>query len=360
MKMVAIVLFAAVALFVVVCVALSEHTTITESAAIKELNKNVLILPDTQSIHKKFNGKIVYVQGKVETQNLLTNAEFGIAAKSLALKCTVDYYQWHLATGTDKTFLNRYKKEWESYLSDVKGKDNTLIADYNKFEIYTKDSYLGAYTVSDEILSTFSMPFNGYTLQLSSQQKENIQRKLIEKAQSRQEFSESLLAYNELVRNGEDPSLVHLLQNGAVYLGLDPQNPRIGDMQIAFSLAPHEITMSAIVQQNGNTLEPYKNKHGEIITSVIESGEIGLEKLLSTAQFSTSDYQWIFRIAIPFVFAVIFGICFLIFGEMKDFLMLYGKSTWYSKGLSLLILGIAAYALIFILVYASVLYSRYF
>ncbi len=371
-KMVAFIWLAVVAIFLVIFMVMSEHTTIIEKSTIQELNKNVLILPDTQSVHKEFNGKTVYAQGKVETQNLLSHAEFGaelgaefgaefgIEAKSLGLKCTVHYYQWHLQTGTDRTFMNRYIKKWKSYLSDVKGKDNTLIADYHKFKIYTKDSYLGAYSVSEEILSTFPMPFYDYAVQLSWQQMEDIQKTLIAKAQNRQEFSESLLAYDELVRQGKNPSLVHMLLDGTVYLGLDPQNPRIGDIQLSFSVAPHEIIMSAIVQQNGNTLEPYKNEHGEIITSVIESGEISLPKLLSTAQFSTSDFQWVSRIVIPCIFAVIFGIYFRISGKRKDFLMFYGKSTWYSKGLSMLVLGIFAYVLIFILIYGSVLHSRYF
>ncbi len=353
-----IILFLVLALFLVIATCISEHTSIAENAAIKDLNNNVFVLPDAQSIHKKFEGKNVYVQGKVETQGILINSEFGIEANSLALECKVSYFQWYFAKRSERSFMQPYKKAWASHLSNVSAKENTLIADYKEFQEFAKDACLGAYAVSSKILSSFPMPFYAYSVQLSLQERENIQKMLLEKAQNHQKFSESILAYKDLVSKGENPSLVHILQNGSVYLGLEPQNPRIGDMQLSFSLAPREVTISAIARQNGNTLESYTNEHGETITTVIQSGDVDLARLLRSALFETSDFQWMVRIAMPCLFAIIIWIFCRLSGIKDNFILLHGRVTWQSRCISMLAAGVFLYLLIFILIYGYIQYAR--
>jgi hypothetical protein len=81
--------------------------------------------------------------------------------------------------------------------------------------------------------------------------------------------------------------------DGAIYVGANPADPRIGDLKISYSLAPNG-PVSAIARQAGASLAPYQTKAGGTLY-IIDPGQLDAAQMFKQAESENAVMTWIIR-----------------------------------------------------------------
>ena len=97
--------------------------------------------------------------------------------------------------------------------------------------------------------------------------------------------------------------------DGAIYIGANPADPRIGDLKVSYSLAPNG-PVSAIGRQTGAGLAPYQTKAGGTLY-IIDPGELDAAQMFKQAESENAVATWIVRgvalLAMGIGFALLFS-----------------------------------------------------
>jgi hypothetical protein len=81
--------------------------------------------------------------------------------------------------------------------------------------------------------------------------------------------------------------------DGAIYIGANPADPRVGDLKISYSLAPNG-PVSAIARQTGAGLAPYQTKAGGTLY-IIDPGQLDAAQMFKQAESENAVMTWIIR-----------------------------------------------------------------
>ena len=81
--------------------------------------------------------------------------------------------------------------------------------------------------------------------------------------------------------------------DGAIYVGANPADPRVGDLKISYSLAPNG-PVSAIARQAGASLAPYQTKAGGTLY-IIDPGQLDAAQMFKQAESENAVMTWIIR-----------------------------------------------------------------
>lgn len=268
----------------------NEGRAVKTYQALKEGASSVISI-SAQAPEQKNNGKLVHLTGMATTKEKLRDNDFGLSLNAIALKRTVEMYQWkeNKRTRTEKTSgggerkvtTYNYTRKWSSSLikssnfNRRRNHENPSRMPYNSKNIYANQVRVGEFALSKNLIKNINK-FEKYNIPANAQ----FPRVLGERARVERQY---------------------------VYYGANSLNPRVGDIRVKFETVSPQI-VSAIAQQNNNDLIPYTASNGSEI-EILHLGQHSAQKMFEGEQTANAILTWSLRFG--GFFMMLFGISLL-------------------------------------------------
>ena len=294
-------------------------------------------------------GELICGTAMATTEDSLTDAQFGIGAKAIALRRTVEYYQWveHAESKSEDklggkqvtTTTYTYSKQWvSSPVQSSQFKDpayqnkNMVLTTIDEAEQYAENVSFGAYklseslihsissregldlAISEDLLAQFDKSTQAayerfYGVQKSIQQQptqqpapqpaipDSIRALLSDSAKavldSLQAVNDSIVKSMANAENKKDLQYVHQASN-VLYFGRVPGSPEVGDVRVTFEIVvPAKVTVMAVV--DGDTFKPYKAKNGKRFQTLVMGKKSG-DEIIDAEKEANNMILWALRI----------------------------------------------------------------
>lgn len=292
------------------------------------------------------DGELICGTAMATTEDSLTDAQFGIGAKAIAIIRKVEYYQWveHVTEkrqdklgGKEEVIKDySYNREWVSRpVESAQFKDpayqnkNMVLNTFEDAEQYAENVSFGAYKLSESLIHCISSN-EGLDLAISEdllkqfdqntqaayerfygvQKKQPTQQPTQQPAipdslkallpdsvkaalDSLQAINDSIVKSMENAENKKDLEYVHQASN-VLYLGRVPGSPEVGDVRITFEkIVPAKVTVMAVV--DGDTFKPFKAKNGKRFQRLVMGKKSG-DEIIEAEKEANSMILWALRI----------------------------------------------------------------
>lgn len=226
------------------------------------------------------DGKLVHLSGSTASSQDIVDADLGVAAKGLALKRTVEMYQWvekstsetrKSVGGSDETVTRyTYDRAWStsttasSGFKEPRGHENPSFPNLGGTTIYARDATLGGFALNERILAGLSTS-DAPTISASAGQ-----------------------------RAAEYFGKRTTLTPGTIYAGANPGSPQVGDIRITYAVAPNA-PISVVAKQSQATLAPYATRNGREIL-LVSAGVQDPATMFAGAQSANVIVTWVVRV----------------------------------------------------------------
>lgn len=297
------------------------------------------------------DGELICGSAMATTEDSLSDAQFGIGAKAIALCRSVEYYQWveHEQTKREDklggkevtTTTYTYSKQWVSspvqssqFHDPAYQNKNTVFTTIDDAEQYAENVSFGAYklpetlihrissreamdlAIAEDLLKQFDKSTQAayerfYGVQKSIQQaSQPVQQPAQQSAipdsirallpDSVKAKLDSLQAVNDSINkqmanaeNKKDLAYIHQAGN-VLYFGRVPGAPEVGDVRVTFEkVVPAKVTVMAVV--DGDTFKPYKAKNGKRFQTLVMGKKSG-DEIIDAEKEANNMILWALRI----------------------------------------------------------------
>lgn len=236
------------------------------------------------SVDSSLQWKLIHLSGVANTKDMLSEPDFSMNIPAIKLERKVETYQWeehkkeesHDNYGGSQTTTTTYtyKKVWDEGINDSSDfhekawHENPTVEKYKSLNLASSDVSVGPYRLTSPMIERIPADT---TLNIT-------------------EFAPKL-------HSGE------ILQGNNIYVGVDTQNPQVGDTRVSYTVASNNLTLSLLGKQSGsNSIESYIAKSGSDISRV-EIGTKSAIEMFQTAEKENSMMTWIVRgLGLLFVF----------------------------------------------------------
>ena len=282
-------------------------------------------------------GELICGTALATTEDSLSDAQFGIGAKAISLRRTVEYYQWvehaeekkedKLGGKEVTTTTYTYSKEWVSRpVESAQFKDpayqnkNMVLTTVEDQEQYAENVSWGAYklneslihsissregldlTIAEDLLKQFDKStqtayerFYGVKKQPTAEPAQTVVL-----SDSAKAVADSLKAVNDSINkamenaeNKKDLEYVHQASN-VLYFGRVPGSPEVGDVRVTFEkVVPAKVTVMAVV--DGDTFKPFKAKNGKRFQTLVMGKKSG-DEIIEAEKEANNMWTWALRI----------------------------------------------------------------
>lgn len=260
----------------------NEGRAVQTALSLDEGLKQVVHLTYIDQVSPEYQDKLVHLTGSLQTDKVLSDADYGIAVQAVKLRRKVEMYQWveHKHTReydeggrkrTETTFS--YSTDWKDHVVGSNSFDNPSgHQNPNSMPVdsYTKEAdfvRVGAFVLS---------------------------KALIGKISDFQPLSLREVPYGKAM----------YLHNGMFYHAMDPYHPRVGDVRVQFSFAGlsgkpgsglgEPMKVSIVARQHGATLSHYHTKSGDSL-ELLYPGEMSAEEIFNAEQSANTALTWVLR-----------------------------------------------------------------
>lgn len=330
--------------FILLCAATAllwwnEGRAVKTAKMLEEAGSAFVEMPNPAKKDAALDGELVCGTAMATTEDSLSDGQFGIGAKAIALKRKVEYYQWIEHTSETKedklggkevtTTTYTYSKEWVSspvesgqFKDPAYQKLNTVLTTYENQEQWAENVAFGAYKLNESLIHSIrsseamTLAINEDLLaQLDKSAKTAYERFYGVKQQptqptqptqnvvlsdSAKAVADSLQAVNDSINkamanaeNKKDLEYVHQAGN-VLYFGRVPGSPEVGDVRVTFEkIVPAKVTVMAVV--DGDTFKPFKAKNGKRFETLVMGKKTG-DEIIEDAQDANSMWTWVLRI----------------------------------------------------------------
>ena len=294
-------------------------------------------------------GELICGTAMATTEDSLSDTQFGIGAKAIALRRTVEYYQWVEHSQTKKedklggkevtTTTYTYSKQWVSspiqssqFHDPAYQNKNMVLTTVDEAEQYAENVSFGAYklpeslihsissregmdlAISEDLLSQFDKSTQAayerfYGVQKSIQQPtqqsapqqpaipDSVKALLSDSVKavldSLQAVSDSINKQMATAENKKDLQYIHQASN-VLYFGRVPGSPEVGDVRVTFEkVVPAKVTVMAVV--DGDSFKPFKAKNGKRFQTLVMGKKSG-DEIIDAAKESNNMILWALRI----------------------------------------------------------------
>ena len=290
-------------------------------------------------------GELICGTAMATTEDSLSDAQFGVGAKAIALRRTVEYYQWvehaqekkedKLGGKEVTTTTYTYSKQWvSSPVQSSEFKDpayqnkNMVLTTVEDAEQYAENVSFGAYKLNESLIrcirSTEGLDLaiaedllkqldksaqtayeRFYGVQKNNQQPtqqptaipDSIKAQLPDstkaKLDSLQAINDSINKAMAAAENKKDLEYVHQAGN-ILYYGRVPGSPEVGDVRVTFEkVVPAKVTVMAVV--DGDSFKPFKAKNGKRFETLVMGKKSG-DEIIEAEKEANSALLWILRI----------------------------------------------------------------
>ena len=292
------------------------------------------------------DGELICGTAMATTEDSLSDAQFGVGAKAIALRRTVEYYQWvehaqekkedKLGGKEVTTTTYTYTKEWTSrpvesaqFKDPAYQKKNMVLTTVDDAEQYAENVSFGAYklneslihsirstegldlTIAEDMLKQFDKATQTayerfYGVQKNNQPTQQPAQPSIPDSvralltDSAKAVLDSLQAINDSINkamaaaeNKKDLEYVHVANN-ILYYGRVPESPEVGDVRVTFEkVVPAKVTVMAVV--DGDTFKPFKAKNGKRFQTLVMGKKSG-DEIIEAEKEANSMILWALRI----------------------------------------------------------------
>ena len=295
-------------------------------------------------------GELICGTALATTEDSLTDADFGIGAKAIALRRTVEYYQWVEHSQTKKedklggkevsTTTYTYSKQWVSspvqssqFHDPAYQNKNMVLTTVEEADQYAENVSFGAYKLPESLIHSISSR-EGIDLALAedllAQFDKNtqaayerfygVQKSIQQPTQQHQQpvaqaipdsilallpdsvkaQLDSLQAVNDSINkqmanaeNKKDLNYIHQAGN-VLYFGRVPGAPEVGDVRVTFEkVVPAKVTVMAVV--DGDTFKPFKAKNGKRFQTLVMGTKSG-DEIIEAEKEANNMILWFLRI----------------------------------------------------------------
>ena len=324
----------------------------------KMLNEAGSAYVEMENPNKKdasLEGELICGTAMATTEDSLTDAQFGLGAKAIALRRKVEYYQWveHAQQAREDklggkevtTTTYTYTKEWVNrpvqsgqFKDPAYQNKNMVLTTVEPSEQYAENVSFGAYRLNESLIHSMTSR-EGMELALSEdllRQYDKTTRAAYERFYGKAHHSapggttmagtpssdgaheapsgavgealpdsvlavlDSLQAVNdsinkqmETAENKKDLEYIHQASN-VLYFGRVPGSPEVGDVRVTFeNVVPAKVTVMAVV--SGDTFKPFKAKNGKRFQTLVMGQKSG-DEIIDAAKETNSTWLWILRI----------------------------------------------------------------
>ncbi len=212
----------------------NEGRSIAVYKKLQEGQKSFIAI-SSNPIDPKNDGKLVYLNGPIATQETLVDPIFNISQNTIKLKRVVKMYQWteeeHEHKNSASTYT--YSKVWDeepiqsSGFHDPNNHKNPSVWTYTSNRFVAKKVTLGDFRLSTAQIDRLE---NYIPLKVDDTHLNDVMKKSV------------------------------LVRDGTYYIGEDPQSPTVGDLQIAFLIVPPS-DISIVSEQTKDSFEAYPLKN---------------------------------------------------------------------------------------------------
>ena len=296
-------------------------------------------------------GELICGTAMATTEDSLTDADFGIGAKAIAIRRSVEYYQWVEHSQTKKedklggkevtTTTYTYSKQWVSspvqssqFHDPAYQNKNTVLTTVEDAEQYAENVSFGAYKLNESLIHGISsregmdlaiaedmLAQFDKTTQAAYERFYGIQKSAAVAQQPIQQPApqpaipdsvrallsdsalaviDSLQAVNDSIvksmanaENKKDLQYVHQAGN-VLYFGRVPGAPEVGDVRVTFEkVVPAKVTVMAVV--DGDTFKPFKAKNGKRFQTLVMGQKSG-DEIIDAEKEANNMILWFLRI----------------------------------------------------------------
>ena len=307
----------------------NEGRAVKTEKMLDEVGGNYVEMENPNKKDASLDGEIICGTALATTEDSLSDKQFGVGAKAIALHRRVEYYQWveeSNETSEDKlggkevtTTTYTYSKKWVSQpIESSEFKDpayqnkNMVLTTVEESEQYAENVKFGAYQLNETLIHMISSR-EGLDLNIS----EDMLNQLDKSAQTAYErfygvkksakqtveqlaettvLSDSAKAVNDsIIKNAvnkKDLEYVHQAGN-VLYFGRVPGSPEVGDVRVTFEkVVPAKVTIMAVV--DGDSFKPYKAKNGKRFQTLVMGKKSG-DELIDAEKEANNMWLWLLR-----------------------------------------------------------------
>lgn len=308
----------------------NEGRAVATARGLEEGARTVVSVP-ADRIDPGYEGRLVHTSGEATTAETLVDPVSGVQARAIALRRSVEMYQWKessrsetrkkLGGGEETVTTYTYEKAWADGAIDS--------TSFRKPEGHANP---GAWPLASETWRAGTVMLGAFTLSpgLVSQ----------------------IGTFEPLPP--PDPSRVSLqagrgrrvqLQGNYLYLGFDPARPEVGDVRVSFAVV-RPATVSVVARQSGGTLTAYRTRAGGAL-QMLEMGVRPAAAMFQAAEQRNTAITWLLRLVgfvLIFVGLNAFFRPFVVLGDVVPFVgNLLGKGA---AAVSFLLAALVAFVVI--------------
>ena len=314
----------------------NEGRAVKTEKMLDEVGGNYVEMENPNKKDASLDGEIICGTALATTEDSLSDKQFGVGAKAIALHRRVEYYQWveeSNETSEDKlggkevtTTTYTYSKKWVSQpIESSEFKDpayqnkNMVLTTVEESEQYAENVSFGAYKLNESLIHRISSR-EGLDLAIN----EDLMKELDKSAQTAYErfygmkksakqtveqpaettvlsdsakaVADSLQAVNDsIIKNAvnkKDLEYVHQAGN-VLYFGRVPGSPEVGDVRVTFEkVVPAKVTVMAVV--DGDSFKPYKAKNDKRFQTLVMGKKSG-DELIDAEKEANNMWLWLLR-----------------------------------------------------------------
>ena len=327
----------------------NEGSAVKTEKLLDEAGSSYVEMPNPEKKDASLEGELVCGTALATTEDSLMDADFGIGAKAISIRRSVEYYQWVEHEQTKKedklggkevtTTTYTYSKQWvsspiqsSSFHDPAYQNKNTVLTTVEDAQQYAENVSFGAYKLNESLIHSISSRegmdlaiaedllaqfdkatqaayerFYGVQKGVAAQQPtqpaaqaaipDSVRALLSDSAKavldSLQAVNDSIVRQMENANNKKDLTYVHQAGN-VLYFGRVPGSPEVGDVRVTFEkVVPAKVTVMAVV--DGDTFKPFKAKNGKRFETLVMGKKSG-DEIIEAEKEANNMWTWALRI----------------------------------------------------------------
>lgn len=279
-----------------------RHKTLEEGAG-------MAVTISADSVDDAYDGKLVHVSGFANTDEELSDKEFGVTANAIHLERDVEMYQWREKSETEtktrtggsreRVTTYTYDKVWSSSLIDS---DSFAETDPSRTNPKAMSYQSRDWTANTVVLGAFGLPSS---------------------------IVDRISDYTRLDITSDMPVPEALagqatIHDSGYYFGENPGVPEVGDIRVRFN-AVYPTDVSIVAGQTGNTFETFTTPETSGNISLVRTGTHSSDAMFQEAHKENRVIMWILRFVGFMMFLLGFIMIFRPLKVLTDVLPILGK-----------------------------------
>lgn len=242
----------------------NEGNYVKEDKKIGE-GKKVVVPIATTTVESQNEGKLVFVNGKITTEEVLKDPIFGVDKKLVKLRRKTEVYQYK-ETKKGRNDDIEYQEVWEEKLIDSRKfvnevKKNPQVNKYPSAKWEASRVKLGEFDMNPHLISQINA------------------------------WDDLELPGGQMIVNRD----TFMVIDNVVYHSKTPDFPKIGDTRTTLSVVYPNKEVSLAAQQHGSSFVPYQTKNGRKI-ELLKMGNYSPEGFFQAMEESNTAMNWFFRV----------------------------------------------------------------